>query len=250
MSTKVILIRHGESEWNLENRFTGWTDVDLTKKGEIEAKEAGNLILKNRLRIDEVYCSYLKRAKNTCRICITQLKIREEKVFFDWRLNERHYGSLQGLNKAETAKKFGEEQVLIWRRSYDIAPPSLDFDDDRHPRKDPLYKNINNNLLPGSESLKDTLFRIKPLLNQHIIPKIASKKNIMIVAHGNSIRAIIKTFMEISDEDIIKLNIPTGSPYVLEFNKELEVIKDYYIEYKNEINSKTNSIEAQRKFSS
>jgi len=165
MKNKLILLRHGESIWNLENRFTGWADVDLTAKGISEAKKAGSLISANGIQIDSVYCSYLKRAVKTCKICLEELDLNNLKVRYDWRLNERHYGALQGLSKAETAKKYGDDQVLTWRRSFNIAPPKMDINDDRHPLKDPLYDDIKPELLPSSESLKDTLFRIKPLLD-------------------------------------------------------------------------------------
>ena len=166
----MILLRHGQSQWNLENKFTGWTDVDLTEKGAHEACEAGSQIKKNRLNVNIVYTSLLKRAINTAKITLNQLPGRKIDVRRDWRLNERHYGALQGLNKADTAKKYGDEQVLAWRRSYDISPPKMDANDDRHPSKDPLYEKIDATLLPSSESLKDTIQRVKPLLEQGISP--------------------------------------------------------------------------------
>ena len=229
---KLVLLRHGESKWNLENKFTGWTDVDLTIKGEGEAKEAGLLLSAENIDINMVFTSVLKRAVNTCRICLNELDLDNLRVMYDWRLNERHYGALQGLNKAETAKKYGDDQVLKWRRSFDVAPPIMDINDDQHPLNDPLYKNINPELLPSSESLKDTLYRVKPLLDSELFPKVINGENIMVVAHGNSLRAIVKLLKNLSNEEIIKLNIPTGVPYLLELDKKLKVHKDYYLDNK------------------
>ncbi len=238
-------MRHGQSKWNLENRFTGWTDIDLTKKGVFEAKEAGNLIFKNNLGIDLVYVSYLKRAIKTSEICLKQLKKESISVLSDWRLNERHYGNLQGLNKTETAKKYGEKQVLIWRRSFDIPPPEMKKNDPRHPSNDPKYNFLKSSLLPNSESLKDTVQRIKPFINEHLAPKILKNINLLVVAHGNSLRALIKIFKKISDKDILKLNIPTGVPYVIEFNNTLEVLNDYFLGNQEEIDQKTTEVENQ-----
>jgi 2,3-bisphosphoglycerate-dependent phosphoglycerate mutase len=223
------LLRHGQSQWNLENKFTGWTDVDLTDKGIKEAKNSGSLILSEGINIDLAFSSILKRAIRTCKICLKELKKNKIKYVKDWRLNERHYGALQGLNKAETAKKYGEDQVLIWRRSYDSPPPELDIYDERHPLNDKLYSKINSNLLPKSESLKDTLVRVNPFLEKNLLPKVGGGKNCLVVAHGNSLRAIIKIIKNISDEDILKLNIPTGTPYVFKFDDKLEVVDDYYL---------------------
>ena len=180
MKNNLILLRHGESEWNLENRFTGWMDVDLTKNGEKEAKKAGILLLENKININAVYVSYLKRAIKTSKICLKQIKVQNLKVKMDWRLNERHYGNLQGLNKSETSKKYGEDQVKIWRRSYDVPPPKMSQNDKRHPKYDILYKNVDPKALPSSESLKDTLSRVKPLWLRKIFPqiKILRKKNL------------------------------------------------------------------------
>tara|TARA_Y100000741_G_scaffold273344_1_gene213443 strand:- start:2066 stop:2821 length:756 start_codon:yes stop_codon:yes gene_type:complete len=239
---KLILLRHGESKWNLENRFTGWTDVDLTENGEKEAKRAGVLILDNKLKIDIVYVSYLKRAIRTSKICLKQLKIRNLALNMDWRLNERHYGNLQGLNKTETSKKYGEDQVRIWRRSYDTPPPEMNQNDKRHPKYDPLYKNVDPKSLPNSESLKDTLNRVKPLWLRKIFPQIKDGKSIMIVAHGNSLRAIVKMLKNMSNNDIIKLNIPTGMPYIFEFSNEFDILNDYYLGDEDEISKKTNLI--------
>jgi len=244
---KLILLRHGESQWNLENRFTGWTDVSLTKNGEYEAKKAGILLNNNNIQIDLAYISYLKRAVKTHKICQKQLKKTNMKIKYDWRLNERHYGSLQGLNKSQTAKKYGDEQVLIWRRSYDTPPPSLDDDDNRHPKFDILYKDINSEELPSSESLKDTLNRVKPLWDNNIIPQIKNGKNILIVAHGNSLRAIVKILKKITNEDIVNLNIPTGVPYIFEINNNLEVIRDYFLGDQDKILKLINDVSAQGK---
>ena len=245
MACKLILLRHGESEWNLENRFTGWTDVGLSKNGLEEARKAGNLLLKEDIEINTVYVSYLKRAIQTSKLCLNQLKTGKFEVLYDWRLNERHYGSLQGLNKYETAKKYGDEQVLIWRRSYDSPPPPLSKKDKRHPKYDILYKNVDKTLLPSSESLKDTLERVMPVIKKKIIPKIKNRSNIMIVAHGNSIRAIVKFFKKISDDEIINLNIPTGVPYIIEFDSKQKVINDYYLGNTKDIQEKAKKVENQ-----
>ena len=225
----LILLRHGQSEWNLQNRFTGWTDVKLTKKGKEEAKNAGALINESAITIDSIYCSILKRAVKTCKICLKELKIEKNNVNYDWRLNERHYGALQGMNKSETAKKFGDKQVLIWRRSFNVSPPELELNDERHPSNQKLFKKIDSKLLPNSESLKDTLLRVKPLLEAELIPKLKNGKNLIVVAHGNSLRAIVKILKNISNDDILKLNIPTGTPYIFELNSKMHVSKDYYL---------------------
>ncbi len=238
----MILLRHGESEWNLQNRFTGWTDVGLSEKGKKEAEKAGKLLDKNKLTLDIVYVSYLKRAINTSEICLNKLKSRNPKIIKDWRLNERHYGNLQGLNKSETSIKFGEEQVHVWRRSYDVPPPKLSKSDKRHPKYDKLYSKINPKKLPSGESLKDTLNRVKPLWLNNIMPSIKEGKKLIIVAHGNSLRAIMKIIKKMNDKEIVKLNIPTGAPYVFEFSNELKVVKDYYLEDNKEISRKANLV--------
>ena len=238
MSKKLILLRHGESIWNLENRFTGWTDVDLTKNGMNEARNAGLLLFENKIGIDLIYTSYLKRAVKTNKICLKQLKNTNIEVYKHWRLNERHYGNLQGLNKSQTAKKYGNEQVLQWRRSYDTSPPSMSLDDKRHPQHDILYKNVDPQKLPSSESLKGTLKRVKPLWINKIIPQIKKGQNIMIVAHGNSLRAIVKILKKISDKDIINLNIPTGTPFIFDLDNNLDVVKNYYLGNHDEIMKK------------
>ena len=244
---KLVLLRHGESKWNLENKFTGWTDVELTEKGEAEAKNAGELINNENINIDLVFTSVLKRAINTMNICLSNMDHNNPQIFQDWRLNERHYGSLQGLNKSETAEKYGDDQVLIWRRSYDIKPPELDQDDDRHPRFDKKYENLDSNSLPSSECLKDTVERFLPYWEETISPNVKNGKKVMIVAHGNSLRALVKHLDKISDDKILGLNIPTGTPLVYELDKDLNPVKNYYLGNQDEINEKINSVASQGK---
>ena len=245
MKNKLILLRHGESIWNLENRFTGWADVDLTENGINEAKNAGILLLNHNIKIDLIYVSFLKRAVKTNKICLKQLEIDNIEVLPHWRLNERHYGNLQGLNKQQTAKKFGDDQVLKWRRSYDTPPPPMSLDNKQHPRYDILYKDIDPQKLPSSESLKDTLVRVKPLWINHIIPQFKKGQNIMIVAHGNSLRAIVKILKNISDKDIINVNIPTGIPYIFELDDNFYYTKDYYLGNQIEILKKIENVAKQ-----
>ena len=242
---KLVLLRHGESKWNLENKFTGWTDVNLTEKGESEAKNAGELIKNENINIDLVFTSVLKRAINTMNICLSNMDNSNSEIFQDWRLNERHYGSLQGLNKSETAEKYGDAQVLIWRRSYDIKPPELDLDDERHPRFDKKYENLESNSLPSSECLKDTVERFLPYWEKTISPNIRKGKKVLIVAHGNSLRALIKHLDKISDDRILGLNIPTGIPLVYELDKDLSPMKNYYLGNQDEINAKIKSVASQ-----
>ena len=244
---KLVLLRHGESKWNLENKFTGWTDVELTEKGEAEAKNAGELINNENINIDLVFTSVLKRAINTMNICLSNMDHNNPQIFQDWRLNERHYGSLQGLNKSETAEKYGDDQVLIWRRSYDIKPPELDQDDDRHPRFDKKYENLDSKSLPSSECLKDTVERFLPYWEETISPNVKNGKKVMIVAHGNSLRALVKHLDKISDDKILGLNIPTGTPLVYELDKDLNPVKNYYLGNQDEINEKINSVASQGK---
>ena len=244
---KLVLLRHGESKWNLENKFTGWTDVELTEKGEAEAKNAGELINNENINIDLVFTSVLKRAINTMNICLSNMDHNNPRIFQDWRLNERHYGSLQGLNKSETAKKYGDDQVLIWRRSYDIKPPELDQDDDRHPRFDKKYENLDSKILPSSECLKDTVERFLPYWEETISPNVKNGKKVMIVAHGNSLRALVKHLDKISDDKILGLNIPTGTPLVYELDEDLNPLKNYYLGNQDEINEKINSVASQGK---
>ena len=244
---KIILLRHGESKWNLENKFTGWTDVELTRKGNEEAKEAGLLLTSENIKFDMVFTSVLKRAIDTMNICLHNMKTRDIEVFHDWRLNERHYGALQGLNKLETAKKYGHEQVLIWRRSYDIRPPHLEWEDDRHPRFDEKYNNLDTKDIPSSECLNDTVQRFLPYWENTISPHVKSGKKIMIVAHGNSLRALVKHLDNISNEDIVGLNIPTGIPLVYELDKNLKPIKNYYLGNQDKISAKIRSVANQAK---
>ena len=244
---KLVLLRHGESKWNLENKFTGWTDVDLTEKGKAEAKNAGELINNENINIDLVFTSVLKRAINTLNICLSNMDDNNPEIFQDWRLNERHYGSLQGLNKSETAEKYGDDQVLIWRRSYDIKPPELDQNDDRHPRFDKKYENLDPNSLPSSECLKDTVERFLPYWEETISPNVKNGKKVMIVAHGNSLRALVKHLDKISDDKILGLNIPTGTPLVYELDEGLNPVKNYYLGNKDEIDEKINSVASQGK---
>ena len=244
---KLILLRHGESQWNLENRFTGWTDVGLTPKGEVEAKDSGGLLSKKNIEIDIVFTSVLKRAIDTMEICLKQMKKNNIEAIYNWRLNERHYGALQGLNKAETALKYGDEQVLIWRRSYDIRPPELDWDDERHPRVDKKYKTLKKEELPSSECLKDTVLRFFPYWEKTISPEVKSGKRIMIVAHGNSLRALVKHLDKVSNEDIVGLNIPTGIPLVYKLDENLMPIKHYYLGDQEKISAKIKSVANQGK---
>ena len=226
---KIVFLRHGESQWNLENRFTGWTDIDLSEKGIKEAKNAGILLKKEGFDFNFVFTSVLKRAVHTMELCLGLMKIVNIPTKYDWRLNERHYGSLQGLNKSEMAKKYGDKQVLLWRRSYKTAPPMLTSNDKRHPKFDPKYQNLEESKLPSGESLKDTVNRVIPLWENTILPKINSGRKILIVAHGNSIRAIVKIIDRISNDDIIDLNIPTGTPLIYELDNKLNTTKKYYL---------------------
>jgi len=226
---KLVLLRHGESVWNKENRFTGWKDVDLTEKGVQEAKRAGEFMKKEGLVFDVAYTSVLKRAIRTLNLALNEMDLQWIPIDKTWRLNERHYGGLQGLNKSETAEKFGEEQVLIWRRSYDTPPPALETSDERYPGHDPRYKNLTNAELPVTECLKDTVARFLPYWHETIAPTIKSGKRVIIAAHGNSLRSLVKYLDNISDEDIVGLNIPTGMPLVYELDDDLKPIKNYYL---------------------
>lgn len=226
---KVVLLRHGESTWNRENRFTGWTDVDLSEKGREEAKQAGQVLKKEGFTFDLAFTSVLKRAIRTLWIVLDEMDLMWIPEIKSWQLNERHYGALQGLNKAETAAKFGEEQVLIWRRSYDIRPPALDKSDPRYPGHDPRYRNFSVDELPLTECLKDTVDRFLPYWHQTIAPEIESGKKVIIAAHGNSLRALVKYLDNIPEDEIVGLNIPTGMPLVYELNQDLKPIKSYYL---------------------
>ena len=245
--TKLVLLRHGESQWNLENRFTGWTNVDLTEKGEAEARESGKLLKEEGFQFDVAHTSLLMRANRTMEICLEEMGENDILIKYNWRLNERHYGALQGLNKAETAKKYGDEQVLIWRRSYSTPPPQLDSDDERHPRFDERYSDLDPNDLPASECLKDTVDRFLPYWHESIKPDIESGKRVFIVAHGNSLRALVKYLDTVSDEDIVGLNIPTGVPLVYELDESLKSIRNYYLGDQEEIAKKAAEVAAQGK---
>ena len=227
MAGKLILCRHGESEWNLENRFTGWADVDLSPKGEQEAKDAGLTLKHEQLSFDLAYTSVLKRATRTLWIMLEEMSLTWIPVTNAWELNERHYGALQGLNKSQVAAEYGEEQVQIWRRSYDTPPPSLNNDDERHPRFEIRYAGVSD--LPASESLKDTLLRVKPYWQTKIMPSLLGNQDVLIVAHGNSLRAMVKMIENISDKAIVDFNIPTGIPLAYEFNENLKPIKQGFI---------------------
>jgi 2,3-bisphosphoglycerate-dependent phosphoglycerate mutase len=226
---QLVLLRHGESQWNRENRFTGWTDVDLSPAGIDEAHRAGRLLKAAGLTFDVAFTSALKRAIRTLWIVLEEMDLMWLPVHRDWRLNERHYGALQGLSKTETAEKFGEEQVMAWRRSYAVAPPALEADDPRFPGNDPAYANVDRRLLPRTESLRDTVRRFLPLWCDTIGPMILSGKRVLIVAHGNSLRALVKHLDELSDDEIVSLNIPTGVPLVYELNSRLQPTRHFYL---------------------
>ncbi len=226
---RLVLLRHGESTWNQENRFTGWTDVDLSDKGKIEAVQAGELMKREGYVFDVAYSSLLKRAMRTLWLAQDAMDLLWIPVFRNWRLNERHYGALQGLDKAETLAKHGEEQVKIWRRSYDVRPPALSPDDPRSPARDARYADLKASDIPLTECLKDTVERFLPYWHQTIAPAIREGKRVLIAAHGNSLRALVKYLDKISDQDIVDLNIPTGIPLVYELNEDLSVIRHYYL---------------------
>jgi 2,3-bisphosphoglycerate-dependent phosphoglycerate mutase len=226
---KLVLLRHGESTWNKENRFTGWTDVDLSEKGADEAHKAGQILKKEGYIFDVAFTSVLKRAIRTLWITLDEMDLMWIPVEHSWQLNERHYGALQGLNKAEMAEKYGEDQVLVWRRSYDTQPPALEKNDERYPGNDPRYAGLRENELPTTECLKDTVARFLPYWHEAISPAIKSGKRVLIAAHGNSLRALVKYLDNVSESDIVKLNIPTGMPLVYELDDELKPIKHYYL---------------------
>jgi 2,3-bisphosphoglycerate-dependent phosphoglycerate mutase len=226
---KLVLLRHGESVWNRENRFTGWTDVDLSDRGREEAREAGRLLREGGFEFDLAFTSVLKRAIRTLWIALDEMDLMWLPVRNSWRLNERHYGALQGLNKAETAAKFGDEQVKIWRRSYDIPPPALEGGDARHPRNDRRYAGLGPAELPLTECLKDTVARFLPLWNEAIAPEVRAGRRVLIAAHGNSLRALIKYLDGVSERDIVELNVPTGIPLVYELDAELKPLRHYYL---------------------
>ena len=227
---RLVLIRHGESVWNKENRFTGWTDVDLSERGMQEAKEAGKKMKDNGFAFKYAYTSYLKRAIKTLNTALEEMDLLWIPTEKTWKLNEKHYGTLQGLNKREMVEKYGEEQVLIWRRSYDVRPPELEVTDERHPKNDARYQGISDMAAtPGTEALMDTVNRILPFWQDNIEKKLRENKEVIIAAHGNSLRAIVKYLKNISNEDIVSLNLPTGIPYVFEFDENMKLRKDYFL---------------------
>lgn len=226
---KLVLIRHGESEWNKENRFTGWKDVDLSEKGRQEAQAAGKLLKDEGYTFDEAYTSVLKRAIRTLWIVLDEMDLMWIPVTKSWMLNERHYGSLQGLNKAETAAQYGDEQVMIWRRSFDIPPSPMEETDERYLGKDPRYCSMEPGTFPKTECLKDTVARVVPYFESEILPKVKDGKKLIVAAHGNSLRALVKYLDDVSDSDIVSLNIPTGVPLVYELDENLKPTKSYYL---------------------
>jgi 2,3-bisphosphoglycerate-dependent phosphoglycerate mutase len=244
---KLVLVRHGESTWNKENRFTGWTDVDLSAKGREEAKEAGMLLNREGYTFDVAYTSVLKRAIRTLWIVLDEMDLMWIPVHRSWRLNERHYGALQGLNKAETAEKFSEAQVKVWRRSYDVRPPALTPEDPRFPGRDPRYSGLRPDELPLTECLKDTVARFLPYWYEVIAPAISDGKKVLVAAHGNSLRALVKYLDAISDEDIVELNIPTGMPLVYELDDELKPLNRYYLGDPERVKAAAETVAAQGK---
>ncbi len=229
MSYRLVLLRHGQSTWNLENRFTGWTDVDLTDQGVSEAKRAGRLMTSEGFNFDRAFTSLLLRANRTLALALEEMGTPDLEIIRDWRLNERHYGALQGLNKAETAAEHGEEAVHVWRRSYDTPPPALALSDERHPANDPIYADFDSETLPATECLKDVVIRVIPFWEKEIAPRILAGENLILAAHGNSLRALVKFLDEISDAEIPSLNIPTGVPLVYELDENLKPISSRYL---------------------
>ncbi len=244
MST-LVLLRHGESQWNLENRFTGWTDVDLSPKGMEEAKSAGQLMKEKGYHFDIAVTSYLKRANHTLDLALQEMGQTDIPIQKSWKLNERHYGALQGLNKAETAAKYGEEQVKIWRRSFDVQPPALTPEDDRNPAKQELYKEVDPKELPLTESLKETIARVIPYYEREILPLLNSGKEVIIAAHGNSLRALIMYFDQLTKEEIVGVNVPTGVPLVYEFSADGKVANKFYLGDAAAIEAKMAAVAAQ-----
>jgi len=229
MSHNLILLRHGQSEWNLENLFTGWTDIGLTEEGEVEARTAGKLMADERLRPDIMFTSVLKRATETADLALDEAGWSDIPTKRSWRLNERHYGALQGLDKRETAEKHGADQVHEWRRSYDIRPPALEMDDERHPSRDDLYADVDPDDLPATEALADVVDRMLPYWFEEIVPELEAGKTVLIVAHGNSLRALVKHLDEVSEDEIVGLNVPTGIPLVYELDDDLQPIESHYL---------------------
>src|SRR5471032_419216 len=229
MPGKLILVRHGQSTWNVENLFTGWTDVDLSEQGHQEAAAAGRLLVCENILVDVAFTSVLKRAIRTLWIMLDEMDRMWVPIEGNWRLNERHYGALQGLNKAQTVEKHGDAQVKLWRRSYDIPPPPLSLDDPRHPRFDPRYADVDAASLPAAESLKDTLSRVLPYWESRIVPELRANKNVLIVAHGNSLRALVKMLDMMSESDIVELNIPTGIPMVYDLDEQIQPLSRRFL---------------------
>ena len=244
---KLVLVRHGESEWNKLNLFTGWMDVDLSEKGHEEAKAAGQLLKAEGYDFDICYTSYLKRAIHTLNHVLDEMDRVWLPVIKTWKLNERHYGALQGLNKSETAEKYGEDQVKIWRRSYNIKPPALEESDERSAVNQPMYRDVDKALLPAHESLETTIERAVPYFNEVIKPDMLSGKRVIIAAHGNSLRALVKYFDNLSDDEIIGVNIPTGTPLVYEFDDDFKVIKSYYLGDQEALKAKMEAVANQGK---
>jgi 2,3-bisphosphoglycerate-dependent phosphoglycerate mutase len=244
---KLVLMRHGESQWNLENRFTGWTDIDLTEAGRDQARRAGELLKEKGYVFDVAFTSVLKRAIRTLWIALDAMDTMYLPVHNNWRLNERHYGDLQGLNKAEMAAQYGDEQVLIWRRAYAIEPNPIALDDPRHPRFDPRYAKLTPQQLPATECLQDTVARVLPFWDETIAPSIRAGRRVLVAAHGNSLRALIKHLDNVSDDDIVHLNIPTGQPLVYELDKDLRPIRHYYLGDPAEIEAAMAAVAAQGK---
>jgi len=244
---KLVLLRHGESTWNRENRFTGWTDVPLTELGIEEAKKAGRTLKENGFSFDIVFTSVLKRATDTTDIVLKEMDLSAIKVLKSWRLNERHYGELQGLNKAEMAAKYGEEQVLMWRRSYDIRPPALKKSDERWSSYDPKYKGLEEKYLPLTESLKDAIDRVIPYWKGEIVPMLKKGKKVLVSASGNSLRALVKHMDKVSGNEIVNFNIPTGIPLVYELNTNLKPVRHYFLGDPKEIEAKIQAVAAQGK---
>jgi len=242
---KIVFIRHGQSEWNKSNRFTGWTDVDLTEQGRAEAKLGAELLKKENFTFDVAHTSVLKRAIRTLWIVLDEMDLMWIPVHRSWRMNERHYGALQGLNKAETAKEHGEEQVHIWRRSYSTPPPPLEDDDKRHPKFDPRYKDVPPDSLPACEALKNTVERVLPYWNDVIVPDVKAGKSVVVSAHGNSLRALVQYLDDMSEEEIMELNIPTGVPLVYELDEKMKPIRSRYLGDQAEIEAAMQSVAKQ-----
>lgn len=243
----LVLLRHGQSQWNKENRFTGWADVPLSQAGIEEAIKAGKSLKEKGFRFEIAHVSYLKRAIKTLWLVLEEMDQMYIPIQSTWRLNEKHYGALQGLNKAETAAKYGEEQVKLWRRGFNIAPPPLDKTDERHPKFDPKYRHVDKHLIPLTESLEDTINRIIPYWNEQIKPSLQQHNQVLVTAHGNSLRGIVMYLKNLSQEEILELNIPTGIPYIFELNDDLQLIRDYYLADENTLKKLMEEVAAQGK---